>query len=112
MTSRTLRICTVLIALTSTILGTGCESTGSSGPAATNPRLPDVASAALLRPGDSLGISLQGIPDPSQHEVQIDDEGTLSLPFIGGLHAAGLTSSELSALIRRTYVERAQLGGG
>ena len=31
---------------------------------------------------------------------------TISLPFIGGLRAAGLTSSELSALIRKTYVDR------
>lgn len=106
MTSRMLRSCTALILLTGTILWTGCESTGASGPTATNPRLPDAASAALLRPGDSLGISLQGIPDPSQHEVQIDDEGIISLPFIGGLRAARLTSSELSALIRKTYVER------
>ncbi|MCC5022816.1 MAG: polysaccharide biosynthesis/export family protein [Candidatus Synoicihabitans palmerolidicus] len=63
-----------------------------------------MGSSALLRPGDSLGISLQGIPNPSQHSVQIDDQGLINLPFIGGLPAAGLTASDLSLKIRETYI--------
>lgn len=89
------------------LLGTGCETTSSSSAGTrSNPRLPEAASAALLRPGDALGISLQGIPDSSAHNVQIDDEGLISLPFIGSIPAAGLTTSELSASIRQTYIDR------
>ena len=80
----------------------GCASL----PSAANPRVPQSTSAALLRPGDSLTIALQGIPDPSVNNVQIDEQGLLSLPYIGTVAASGLTSAELSQRIRRTYVER------
>ncbi len=82
----------------------GCAST-PSGPA-TNPRIPDAGSAALLRPGDSLVVSIQGVPDPSNNGVQINDQGIISLPLIGIVNAAGLTPSDLSQRVRATYVER------
>lgn len=105
MSSRLIRSCSVFLVLAITALWTGCETT-SSAVTGSNPRLPEAASAAQLRPGDSLGVALQGIPSPSAHNVQIDDEGLISLPYIGGLKASGLTTSELSALIRSTYIER------
>lgn len=87
------------------LLSLGCETTAPVA-SRSNPRLPEASSSAQLRPGDSLGIALQGIPDPSVNTVQIDDQGTISLPFIGGITASGLTTSELSALIRDTYINR------
>ena len=84
----------------------GCETTGAGGGSASNPRLPESATAALLRPGDTLGIGLQGIPDASNHIVQIDDQGFINLPYIGGVPAAGVTTSDLSQRIRETYVSR------
>ncbi len=83
----------------------GCESTGGTAGGGGNPRLPESASAAVLRAGDSLGVSLQGIPDPSVHNVQIDDQGLISLPYIGGIPAGGLTASDLSARIRQAYID-------
>lgn len=80
----------------------GCASAGSGA----NPNVPESSSSALLRPGDSLTISLQGIPDPSQHIVQIDDQGLITLPYIGNLAASGMASAELSQRIRQTYVTR------
>lgn len=88
------------------LLTAGCETTSGGSETAQNPRLPEGASAAQLRPGDSLVVNLQGIPDPSQHSVQIDDEGLISLPFIGSTAAADLTTSELSTSIRQTYLDR------
>ncbi len=73
---------------------------------AANPRVPESTSSALLRPGDSLTIALQGIPDPSQHNVQVDEQGLINLPYIGNVTASGLTSAELSARIRQTYIAR------
>lgn len=86
-------------------LAAGCES-ASTRAGGTNPRIPEAASAALLRPGDSLGIGLHGIPDASTHNVQIDDQGLIYLPYIGGVPAAGITASDLSHRIRDTYIDR------
>ena len=76
----------------------------ASADAGANPRVPESSSSALLRPGDTLTISLQGIPDPSQHNAQIDDQGLINLPYIGNVTASGLTSAELSQRIRQTYI--------
>jgi len=88
------------------LLGPGCESPTGNNAGTSNPRLPEGASAAQLRPGDTLVVSLQGIPDPSQHTVQVDNEGLISLPFIGSIPAGRLTTSELSGSIRQTYLDR------
>lgn len=71
-----------------------------------NPRIPAPASAAVLRPGDSLSITLQGVPDPGNNNVQINEQGFVSLPYIGNVTAAGLTAAELSQSIREIYLAK------
>jgi protein involved in polysaccharide export with SLBB domain len=83
----------------------GCAAGGRPS-VASNPRIPETASSAVLRPGDSLTVALQGIPDPSTNSVQIDDQGIITLPFIGSTKAAGVTTSELSRSIRAEYLNR------
>lgn len=83
---------------------TGCAVIGVV--AGGNPSIPVSASAALLRPGDSLTIALQGILDPSLHNLQVNEQGLISLPYIGNVAASGLTSAELSERIRQTYLSR------
>lgn len=73
---------------------------------AANPQIPVATSTAQLRPGDSLTIALQGVPDSSNNSVQIDDQGLISLPFIGAVTAAGLSTAELSQRIRETYIAK------
>ncbi len=87
------------------IFGGGCASDGGA-PGATNPTIPSATAATQLRPGDSLNISLQGVPDPSTNAVQIDEQGLISLPFIGAITAAGTSTAELSQRIRETYLAR------
>jgi polysaccharide export outer membrane protein len=82
----------------------GCTEPGSL--TGTNPRIPETASSAVLRPGDSLTINLQGIPDPSTNSVQIDEQGLISLPYVGALTAAGVSTATLSQRIRETYIAR------
>jgi polysaccharide biosynthesis/export protein VpsN len=94
----------VLSLLSAALFFTACETTPQAG--ATNPRPPDAVSAASLRPGDSLIITLQGVPDPSSNQVQIDDQGLITLPFVGPLTAAGATTANLSQRIREIYLER------
>jgi polysaccharide biosynthesis/export protein VpsN len=85
------------------VLAAGC---GTDGVTPANPQIPVPTSTAQLRPGDSLTVSLQGVPDPSTNNVQIDESGFISLPFIGTLAAAGASTAELSQRIRETYVAK------
>ncbi len=100
-----LRLFLAASALAALALLAGCESpTGAA--AAGNPKVAASASAAQLRPGDSLTVTLSGIPDPSNNPVQIDEQGSISLPFLGVIPAAGLNTGELSQAIRDAYVSR------
>jgi polysaccharide export outer membrane protein len=83
----------------------GCNAAGPAS-AGANPAVPAVASSAQLRNGDSLTVSLQGVPDPSVNTVQIDDRGTISLPFIGAVAASGLNTGELGERVRQTYLAK------
>jgi polysaccharide export outer membrane protein len=103
MPRRRLSLNTALLALFA-LLG-GCASGDSSLPVGANPRVA-ASSSAQLRPGDSLTVTLSGIPDPSNNPVQIDDQGLISLPYLGTLTAAGLTTNELSQTIRSAYIVR------
>jgi polysaccharide export outer membrane protein len=85
-------------------LAAGC-GTDAVSPSVASPMPGDVG-AAHLRRGDSLTIALQGVPDPSTNAVTIDDNGLITLPFIGSVEAAGLSTAELSQAIRQTYIAR------
>lgn len=91
-------ICAYLLASTS-----GCNTTTSGRG---NPKLPEASSVANLRSGDSLVITLQGVPDPTANSVQIDEQGLVTLPYIGSVTAAGTTTAGLSQKIRETYVSK------
>jgi polysaccharide export outer membrane protein len=81
----------------------GCATDGAT---AANPQIPATTSTAQLRSGDSLTIALQGVPDATTNSVQIDEQGLISLPFIGTLPIAGLSTAELSQRIRETYIAK------
>jgi polysaccharide biosynthesis/export protein VpsN len=81
----------------------GC---GTPAVAPANPQIPAASSTAQLRFGDSLNVALQGVPDPIASTVQIDEQGLISLPYIGTVQAAGLSTAELSQRIRETYIAK------
>jgi protein involved in polysaccharide export with SLBB domain len=87
------------------VLMAGCGSEGAGG-GATNPRVAAATSSAQLRPGDTLTVSLTGIPDPTNSPVQIDEQGLISLQYLGTITAGGLTTNELSQTIRQAYISR------
>jgi polysaccharide export outer membrane protein len=98
------------IVLAAAIALAGCQPSLNSqlprGPAAYEViRDPvDVTPAAyLLRPGDKLAINIFQEEDLSQEELQIDEAGTISLPLIGDMKAAGLSPGELSRTIEAAY---------
>ena len=81
----------------------GCQ-TDAPGPV-TGP-IPTSGSTAQLRTGDSIVVALQGVPDPTNNTVTVDDKGLITLPYVGALSAAGLTTAELSQAIRETYIAK------
>lgn len=81
----------------------GCTAAEPTGQ---NPVIPSAASASQLRPGDTLTIAIIGVPDPSTNIVQIDDQGIVSLPYIGAIKASGATIADLTQRIRKTYVTK------
>lgn len=95
----------LLLAAASLLVFSGCVTDDTSS-SRVNPPIPVATSTAQLRSGDSLTIALQGIPDPSINAVQIDDQGAVSLPFIGPVIAAGANTGELAQRIRETYIEK------
>jgi len=71
-----------------------------------NPTIPSATSSSELRPGDSLTVAIIGVPDPSTNNVQIDDQGIISLPYIGTVKASGETTGGLTQRIREAYVTK------
>jgi protein involved in polysaccharide export with SLBB domain len=59
----------------------------------------------LLQKGDPLVIHLRGIyPQDQEVEDMIDDNGNVTLPFLGDILAAGRPTSELESFIRDRYI--------
>jgi polysaccharide biosynthesis/export protein VpsN len=81
----------------------GCATADTS---TRNPVIPSAATASQLRTGDSLTIAIIGVPDPSTNSVQIDDQGIISLPYIGPVKASGETAGGLTQKIRDAYVQK------
>lgn len=86
----------------------GCvtDNAGPGAEAGTNPRVDAPSLSAQLRPGDTMTVSLLGIPEPITSNVQIDEQGLIRLQYVGAVVAGGLTTSELSQSIRATYIAR------
>lgn len=94
----------IFVFLTGLLLA-GCATDGTPA-ASSNPQVAAPALSAQLRPGDSMTVSLLGIPEPVQSNVQIDEQGLIRLPYIGAVQAGGLTSAELSQRVRDAYIEK------
>ncbi len=91
------------------LIGALLLAAGCNGPRLTgggNPKLPEAGSVANLRSGDSLVITLQGVPDPTANSSQIDEQGLVTLPYIGQVAAAGTTTAGLSQKIREAYISK------
>jgi polysaccharide export outer membrane protein len=92
------------------ILASGCLETASGGKtgasnAATAGRQDKLADQ--LRIGDDVKVEFLGLPTPVQPvEEHIKDDGTISLPLVGTIEAAGKTARELEKIIEERYVPK------
>jgi len=53
-----------------------------------------------LEPNDAVSIKVYGEPDMSAERVTLDQSGVVNINFIGPVHAAGLTTEQLSGVLR------------
>ncbi len=87
----------------------GSRSTNSPGTLSTNTSpVPDVA---RFQVGDTVIVSFSGLPngDPMQtetHAETIKEDGTIALPYIGSVVAAGKTPGEIQNEIHDLYVPK------
>ncbi len=102
---RSLRLPATLNALLLGILLAGC-ATDNASPTAANPHVAAPTLNAQLRPGDTMVVSLLGIPEPVNASVQIDEQGVIRLQYIGAVTAGGLTTGELAQAIRDAYIAK------
>jgi len=91
----------------------GCQpslkSTLPQGPAAYDSiggATPPAPASYLLRVGDKVAVNIFQEEELSQDAVQIDAAGMISLPLVGELQAAGLSTPQLSREIETAYGAR------
>ena len=119
MQNKVSRSFTVTLWLTSIILLSGCVS--STKPLANIPRIAPLALAqtdenaakndalqSLLRVDDTISIAVAREPTLSLGSVRIGQDGTIDVPYIGQLTAAGRTpralAEEIEADLRKNYL--------
>ena len=81
---------------------------GSSPAAGVSPNLGAIDVSDLLRGGDTLIIRLTGVPQADQgiFEVKVDESGKVSMPYIGNVTAANLTTVQLKKAIEDNYIQQ------
>lgn len=95
------RFHTVLLCLLFALGLVGC-ATNNEQPL---PPGPDKSQLPHLKVGETIIVTLSDIPDPPPpYEKPIQDDGTISMPSIGRVQAAGKTPGELEQYIHGLYV--------
>ena len=66
-----------------------------------------VYAQATLRIGDPVEMKISGVPTEDQNQVNntysVDAEGAINLPYIGKIHAEGMTPAQLARSIEENY---------
>jgi polysaccharide biosynthesis/export protein VpsN len=61
--------------------------------------------AQNIRYGDRMHVSLRGIPSPEEMQCEVDEGGNITLPLVGPVVVAGLTSSAAERVIEKAFVD-------
>jgi len=62
--------------------------------------------ARTIERGSRVSIYLRGIPAPEEVKEVVDELGSVSLPLVGLIDIAGLTTAEAEKEIREEYIDR------
>ena len=120
--SRTSSIMHILRIALMALAGAGLSSCASPGPIAADPGIqladlnelpaPIVDEASVVRPQDTLRVSVFGFPDLSR-EFQVNASGDFQFPLIGSVEADGRTplaiAQEISSRLRGRYVVKPEV---
>lgn len=82
---------------------TGTPTAPATVTMSTVARGPD--SSLVIGPGDELDITVYGAPDLSGH-TRVGSDGNISLPLVGYVHIAGLSSDQAQQAISRQLQEK------
>jgi polysaccharide biosynthesis/export protein VpsN len=99
------------------VIFTGCYSSPIDPVFSDNPTAPvmtgspgtgySVAEVARFHVGDTVGVTLTGLPETIDPHVEpIKEDGTITMPNIGHVQAAGKTAGELQNEIYNLYVPK------
>ena len=76
----------------------------SGRPAQPRPGDYDVRGVRLLRRGDRVRIYLRAIPSPEDLSDEVDEQGCITLPYLGQMMVEGKTTSRVEAEVAKAYV--------
>ncbi|MXP10900.1 polysaccharide biosynthesis/export family protein [Pseudoblastomonas halimionae] len=79
----------------------GLEVIEGEMPAPTDADMEGVPTDTRVRIGDRLKVDVFGVPDLSNREVAVDENGRISFPLIGTVEVAGLQPEEVSERIEQ-----------
>ena len=103
------------LAMTLAIIAGGCKSHAhsrqSSAPLASGVGTEETP--GIVKVGDELTVEIIDPLGPqmeTRHVVRVDEDGSISLPLVGRIPAAGSTAVDLQERIRRTYEDEVGVG--
>ncbi|MDX6767729.1 MAG: polysaccharide biosynthesis/export family protein [Candidatus Methylacidiphilales bacterium] len=95
------------------VLFSGCAGLGGGASRDSSSSFPTVTPTVgqdsegndLLRVGDSLSVQLSGVPAEEAYvqQMKVDESGSISLPYIGGIKVTGMTTVMVKERIETLY---------
>lgn len=70
---------------------------------AQGPRFDGASTGAVLRPEDHISLNVLREPDLSLADIKIADDGTIGVPYVGQVRAAGMTPRQLQGDLERRF---------
>ena len=62
------------------------------------------SSSFTLREGDHVVVYLRGIPEEQMIEDVVDEEGCITVPYLGRVKVQGMTTAQVEKMIRQEYI--------
>jgi polysaccharide export outer membrane protein len=89
---------------TTTAAPTSASSGASGAPELRSGNPLELVAPMRIGPGDDLEVDVFGVPELTQH-ARVSNSGEISLPLVGRLHLAGLSSDEAKAIIEKRLAD-------
>ncbi len=94
-----------LAPILSVVVLVGCASTSSNSPQTKIPPPNVGVSDAAIVPGDIIEVRITGINNPIDQQEVVNEFGTITMPYIKEVKAAGYTPGVLAQNIEKAYID-------